>query len=280
VRRGSRDGFILVAVLCVLALLASLVGGAALLTRGARDGVRTQEDLLRLDALVRSGVDLAAYQLYGLKLPPDGIAQEIRLDDGTVRLAASDETGRIDLNWAEPPLLAGLAKAAGLRSLAPAAFAGAVVAWRQRDEPPGGIRPTPDGSGPKREGFRSVQDLRWLPGLTGEEVAALAGLVTVHNPSGKLNPLAASPAALLALPGATPQLAAGVAALRRLPPKRAAEEANRLLSAQGAFLTQKPGGAFRVRVEARRGTSVRAADVVLIRAPAAEAPYFVTEWRD
>ncbi|MFE1597975.1 type II secretion system protein GspK [Methylobacterium sp. ID0610] len=281
----GRDGFILVATLGVLALLASLAGGVALLTRGAHDGLRTASDLLRLDALVRAGIELAAHQLIGLRLPPDRIAGEIRLDDGTVRIAASDEAGRIDLNWSDPLLLAAAAQAAGLRSLPPAAFAAAAVAWRTRNEPPPAARASRGADGaapiPKRDGFRTVGDLRWIPGLTAEEIGRLSELLTVHNPSGKVNPLAASDAVLLGLPGATPQMLAGVAALRRLPPAQAAEQVARIVTGPAAsFVTARPGRAFRLRVEAERPAARRAASVVLIRAPPDEAPYFLTEWSD
>ncbi|ACL56776.1 general secretion pathway protein GspK [Methylobacterium nodulans] len=285
-RVRGRDGFILIATLGVLALLASLAGGAALLTRGAHDGVRTASEVLRLDALVRAGIDLAAYQLLGLRLPPDRIAGEIRLDDGTVRIAASDETGRIDLNWSDPALLAAAARAAGLRSLPPAAFAAAAVAWRTRNEPPSGAGPPArvgDGpaAAPKREGFRTVDDLRWLPGLSADEIAGLSDLLTVHNPSGRVNVLAAPDAVLLALPGATPRMVEEAAALRRLPPAQAADQVARIFSGSSSFVTAKPGGAFRLRVEARRGpASMRAVTVVLIGSPPDEAPYFLTEWRD
>ncbi|ACA16493.1 putative general secretion pathway protein K [Methylobacterium sp. 4-46] len=295
--RGGREGFILVATLGVLALLASLAGGAALVTRGSVEGAWTEGEVLRRDALIRAGIELAAHQLLGLRLAPDRIAGEIRLDDGTVRIAARDESGLIDLNWSEPALLAAAAAALRLRGLAPADFAAAVVAWRGRNEPaPAGATAAaraaagtaraaagtaaPGAQAVKRDGFRAVEDLRWLPGLTDEDVAALAEIVTVHNPSGKVNVLAAPDPVILALPEATPQLVAAAAALRRMPAERAAGEVPRLFARQQAYVGAKPGGAFRVRVEARRGATTGAVSAILIRAPADEAPYFITEWRE
>ncbi len=77
--RDGRGGFILVAVLGVMALLASLLGGTTVLVRAAFEGVQAKSDDLALDGLVQAGLDLAAYELYGLKLAPAQIdGQEIR----------------------------------------------------------------------------------------------------------------------------------------------------------------------------------------------------------
>ncbi|SFK39639.1 general secretion pathway protein GspK [Methylorubrum salsuginis] len=285
-RRGRRDGFILVAVLGVMALLASLLGGTTVLVRAAFEGVQAKSDDLALDGLVRAGLDLAAYELYGLKLPPALIdGQEIRLDAGTVTLSVTDEAGRIDLNGAAPILLASTYQAVGGRSLRPEAFAARVVAWRDRYEPKDGpahlgaaLRP-PDGNARlhRREGFRSIGELRWLPGITAAEAEALAGLVTVNNPGGKVDVTSAPLAVLLALPGMQAPLAQQILALRRRPdgPDRILP----LLKAQGDVVATKGGGAHRVRLEARRGAgALRRAEAVITRAPAKLAPYFVVEW--
>ncbi|KQT60136.1 hypothetical protein ASG52_18635 [Methylobacterium sp. Leaf456] len=283
---GTRDGFILVAVLGVMALLASLLGGTTVLVRAAFEGVQAKSDDLALDGLVRAGLDLAAYELYGLKLPPvliDG--QEIRLDAGTVTLSVTDEAGRIDLNGAAPALLAAAYRAVGGRSLQPEVFAARVVAWRDRYEPKdgqanlGAALRQPDGNARphRREGFRSIGELRWLPGLTAAEAEALAGLVTVNNPGGKVDVTSAPLPVLLALPGMQAPLAQQILALRRRPdgPDRILP----LLKAQGDFVATKGGAAHRIRLEARRGAgALRRAEAVITRAPSKLAPYFVVEW--
>ncbi|WP_342148259.1 type II secretion system protein GspK [Methylorubrum sp. SB2] len=280
--RGPRDGFILVAVLGVMALLASLLGGTTVLVRAAFEGVQAKSDDLALDGLVRAGLDLAAYELYGLKLPPALIdGQEIRLDAGTVVLSVTDEAGRIDLNGAAPALLAAAYRAIGGRSLRPEVFAARVVAWRDRYEPKDGQPPPrqPDGNARphRREGFRSVGELRWLPGLTAAEAQALSGLVTVNNPGGKVDVTSAPLPVLLALPGMQAPLAQQILTLRRRPdgPERILP----LLKAQGDVVATKGGAAHRIRLEARRGAgALRRAEAVITRAPAKLAPYFVVEW--
>lgn len=274
-----RAGFILVAVLGVMALLASLMGGTTLLVRAAFEGAQAKSDDLALEGLLRAGLDLAAHELYGLRLPPALIeGQEIRLDTGTVTLSVSDEAGLIDLNGADPALLAAAYRAVGGRSLRPEDFAARVVAWRERYAPKGDV-PQIDESRrpPRREGFRTVGELRWLPGITLAEAAALAGLVTVNNPGGRIDPASAPPAVLLALPGIRPPVVAQVLALRRRP--GGAERIAALLRPQEAFLAPRGGAAHRVRLEARSRTGgARRAEAVITRAPAKLAPYFVVEW--
>lgn len=282
---GRRDGFVLVAVLGVMALMASLLGGTTVLVRAAFEGVQAKSDDLALDGLVRAGLDLAAYELYALKLPPALIdGQEIRLDSGTVTLSVSDEAGRIDLNGADPALLAAVYRAVGGRSLRPEDFSAKVVAWRDRYEPrdgqgaPAAPRQPDGGARPhRREGFRTVGELRWLPGIGAAEAEALAPLLTVNNPGGKVDVTSAPLPVLLALPGMQPPLAQQILALRRRPdgPERILS----LLKAQGDVVATRGGGAHRIRLEARRGAgAARRAEAVITRAPSKLAPYFVVEW--
>ena len=58
---------------------------------------------------------------------------DIRLSTGDIRLTVVDEAGRVDLNSADPTLLAGLFSAAGGKSLSNQAFASRVVDWRDKD---------------------------------------------------------------------------------------------------------------------------------------------------
>jgi general secretion pathway protein K len=287
-RGGRQEGFILVAVLGIMALLLSLTGGTALLVRSALIGARGTTDDLRLEGLVRAGIDLAAYQLFDLKLPVSRIReQRIALDSGSITLTADDESGRIDLNWSDPILIAGAYRAAGLTSLKPDEFAARVVQWRDRneDKPPPNADPAridlaakPVGRG--KDGFRKVSELGWLAGVSDDDVAALAPLLTVDNVQGRVNALAAPSAVLMALPEMTPSSLAQVLALRTMPRVDVAERLKTLLPKQHTLLTTTRGTAFRVRVTAAgAGSASRSIVVTLMRAPTREAPYYVTAWQ-
>lgn len=286
-RGGGREGFILVAVLGIMALLLSLAGGTALMVRSAVNGVRGNADDLALEALVRAGIDLAAHELFDLKLPVARLRdQRIDLDGGSITLSAADESGRIDLNWSDPILLAGAYRAAGLTSLKPDDFAARVVRWRDRDEEkapenqdPARINLAAKPVGRGKDGFRTVSELRWLPDVSREDIAALASLLTVDNVQGRVNVLEASTTVLTALPEMTASLVAQVVALRAAPPATVADRIKVLLPKQQALITTIRGAAFRVRVTvATAAAANRSVAVTLIRAPTREAPYFVTAW--
>ncbi|WP_375462399.1 general secretion pathway protein GspK [uncultured Methylobacterium sp.] len=286
-RRGRQDGFILVAVLGIMVLMMSLAGGAALLVRSALSGVRGTADDLKLDGLIRAGTELAAYELFDLKLPTARLReQQINLDSGSITLTAGDESGRIDLNWSDPVLLAGAYRVAGLTALKPDDFAARVVQWRDRyDERPAkdvdpakiNLAAKPVGRG--KDGFRTVAELRWLPDVSEEDAAVLARLVTVDNVQGRVNAAEASADVLRSLPDMTASLVAQVMALRARPDPTLGDRIKTVLQRQQALLTTTRGPSFRVRITARTGAAAtRSVALTLTRAPTRDAPYFVTAW--
>jgi general secretion pathway protein K len=287
VRGDARSGFILVAVLGVTALIAALIGAVSLLVRSAVDGVRAGSDDLALAGLTRAGIELAGYQLYGLKTPFEALdGQQVRLDSGAVTLFVTDESGRIDLNGADPALLAGLARAAGLSALPPASFAARVADWRDGDDErsPGGAEAGDYASAgldhrPQNDAFRSVADLRWLLGLSAGQAAALAKMSTIHNPEGKVNVLSAGRDVLLALPGMSPPTVDRILTMRRSPKASLARDVLSLLPDQQGSVKVEPGPSYRVRVEARlAGARARTAEVVLTASRTADSLAYVVEW--
>lgn len=288
-RRQAREGFILISVLGVMALLAALVGALSMMVRPAVERARAGGEDLALTALVRAGVELAGYQLYGLKLPANQIdAQQVRLDAGVLALSVTDESGKIDLNGSDPAFLAGAYRAAGLSALPPSSFAARVIDWRDEDdERSAGGAEAPDYTAaglnhrPQNDAFRSVDELGWLQGLLPAHVAALAPLVTVHNPDGKLNVLSASREALLAVPGVSATLVDRVMALRQKPDNAGATEILSLLQAQQAFVKVEPGPSYRVRIEARHaGSRVKTVEAVLAPSQSSDALYYVVGWTE
>ena len=264
-------------------MLTGLLGALSRVSRGAVDAALTTSERLTLDALARAGTDLVAYQLYGLNQPALRVSgQEIRLDDGTIRVLVEDETGKVDLNWSDPVLLAGIYRAAGLDGLEPETFAATVVAWRERNRPQAGpTGPTARAGKPRRDGFQSVGELRWLPGIAADDVVALADLVTVHNPQGKIDLDSAPETVLRALPGANPQLVERVLRLRGGPPGRTAEALGGLLTPQQGYITAKSSRGFRIRLEmttkALSHTTVR---VTTVKAPIDQALYYTTSYEE
>jgi general secretion pathway protein K len=164
--RGQSSGFIMVAVLAVMALLAGLVGAVSLVVRSNIASTRIEIDQLTGDALLRAGLEIAAYKLVTLIERPDEVdGLLIRLDDGTVTVFATPGGGKADLNASSAALLAAVYKASGLKSLRPEVFAARVVDWRDADD-----EKIENGAeseayqelpyGPANEPFRTVDELQ------------------------------------------------------------------------------------------------------------------------
>lgn len=281
--RLGRDGFVLVAVLSVTALLALLVGGAALLSRGALNTAVVGDDTLRAQALLRSGIELAGHQLFVLRTDPSDLnGQQLRLDTGTVTIFVASEAGRVDLNGGAPLLLAAAYRAAGLTALEPDAFAALIANWRR-----GAINQTTDSApsgAPKPSGtpFRAVADMRYVPGLSSDDVAVLTPLLTVSNPAGRIDPMFASVSLLQALPGVPQDLSS------KLEDARARTGLDRIFYLRAIFrglesqlIFGEALRVFRVRVEARatRSSRLHKAEAVMINSVLSDRPFMITDWR-
>lgn len=284
-RRG-RDGFILISVLGALIVLAGLVGAVSYLVRTAVVGAAAVKQDLTADALTRSGIELAGYELFMLRRPAASVnAQRIRLNDGVVTLFARAESGRIDLNGAPPELLASAWASIGAPGMRPETFAARVVDYRDEDEEPskdGGAEAAQyAAAGPNRlpanAPFEQVDELQNVLGVTLSAARALAPLMTVHNPAGKLSVFETSPAVLRALPGGA-SLVDRVASIRARPPQDVENGLEAALGDAAKFLSLETAPtAFSVRVEIERDGARRTTDVILTASRAADALYFVTD---
>jgi general secretion pathway protein K len=290
--RDPRGGFILVAVLAVMALIAGLVAAVSLVVRASVASVDVEVDDLATESLVRAGIDIAAYVALVNAEPPevlDGLL--VRLDEGTVTLFALPTGGRIDLNTSPPELLEAAWRASRGKALRPAEFADRMQDWRDADQDPrerGAEAEDYASAGvafrPADDGFQSVDDLRWVLGVTPADVERLRPLVGVLNPKGTINLFDASREVLEALPG---MRRASVDRIVRLRERRTEEASQRLLQAVPSDIAEfvnadvKFDRVVRVRVEARPERSAgRSVEAVLIADPLGAQPYRVAEWRE
>lgn len=281
--RGRSDGFILVAVLVVLGLLAGLCTAATMLARASVVTALVDDDRLVADALVRAGLDLAAYQLLVLNRPANVVqAQQIRLDAGVVTLFVTSEGGKIDLNGSPRLLLMGLATAAGLKTLSPQAFADRIMARRRlavgaAEDDPAALDAIPR----KDDAFRSLDDLALLGIVSSSDVAALRPLATVYNPDGKIGLRDASAAVLGALPGFDSATVDRILALRSRREKAEDQDFSVLAQAQQEFVRTSTGPAYRVTIEATPNNGrLRRAEAVVTNEPSGSAPYVTLEWSE
>ena len=190
-------GAALLLVLWLVALLTALVGAYALTARiealqgrvGSR-GAMAQE-------IARAGMEYALVRVADRNpethWQPNGRAYAWRFDGHDVQVRIIDETGKVDLNQADVPLLSRLMQALGEPPDASDALAAAIVDWREADDlgqPVGGAE---DGDyaaagrpyGAKDAPFETIAELEQVLGMTPDLYARLEPFLTLYSGRGQ-----------------------------------------------------------------------------------------------
>jgi len=207
--RSRQAGIALVLVLWVIALLTVIAGSFTLGVRREATVARFQVDATQARAAAEAGIRIAMLGLLDndpdRRWHADGRAYQLSFGDAALEISVSAETGRIDLNAADPILIEGALRVAGVSDEGEqTALRDAIVDWRGgsgRGSKPF-ANPDEDRTGP----FLATEDLLKVPGVSPRLFARLAPLVTVHSRQPGIDPTVASASVLMALPGATEQI--------------------------------------------------------------------------
>ena len=190
-------GAALLLVLWLVALLTALVGAYALTARiealqgrvGSR-GAMAQE-------IARAGMEYALVRVADRNpethWQPNGRAYAWRFDGHDVQVRIIDETGKVDLNQADVPLLSRLVQVLDEPPDASDALAAAIVDWRDADDlgqPVGGAE---DGDyaaagrpyGAKDAPFETIAELEQVLGMTPDLYARLEPFLTLYSGRGQ-----------------------------------------------------------------------------------------------
>lgn len=284
---GRRDdGFILIAVLWMLALLAALASAYTAYAVQTAPTATLIEQRLRAEAAIRAGVELTAFrQLAWPKATrPDGGAFSTLVGASVIDVVYRAESARVDLNAAPREMIVGLFSELGAAKSEAAFAADRVVAWRARLDPTErqaetaiyaklGVR-----YGPQGAPFDNALELALLPGVSPELARRAAAYVTIFG-LGKIDPLIADPLLLAALPGATPQVVKALLAARRGPRPDSAALA-RIAGPVGSFVGADPTDYVRADIVASLDNRRLHAEVVLKIADREPTPYEILYWRD
>ncbi len=211
----------------------------------------------------------------------DGRQRVFAYGGGSIRVTVQDEAGKVDLNMAPPELLAGLLRTVGAADVDAAAVLQAIIDRRQTQSggAPGGRRrnlPALAGSSPD-SAFRTIDELRLLPGMTRALYDRLAPFVTIYSGAADIDPLTAPPEVLRSLPGANPgEVENFIAARDRL---GSAPGALPPLGSAAGFLAHRALQAATITSEGR--TAVGATftrQAVISISPDPGAPYAILSW--
>ncbi len=251
--RGNR-GVALILVLWALVLLGTLALGFSWSMRTEALAARNGIDEARAYFQARTGVNRAVMLL--ATLPPDNVlAAAIAGEDGDAayEVRVESESGKLDVNAVGEEVLLEILKKGGLPEEEAESLRDAILDWRDEDDvvrPRGAERTEyaemPEPVTPRNGKIRSVEELRYVKGVTPEFLRAfLSRVFTAHGNSPKVNFLRAPEVVLRSLPGVSVEAAERIVAGRvEEPPISAVDIAKMvgegLLTAQGLALISGP----------------------------------------
>jgi len=186
-------GAALVLVLWLIALLTALIGAFALTARTEGLQGKVLGDGAAAQERARAGLEYALTRLAGTPTQPgwraDGRRYRWQYEDATIDLRITDESGKVDLNLADAPLLAALVRAVGGDPQRADRIAAAIVDWRDPDnlsQPNGGAE-DPDYAaaglpyGAKDAPFESLAELQLVLGMDADLYAKLLPNLTLYS---------------------------------------------------------------------------------------------------
>jgi general secretion pathway protein K len=291
-RKGER-GVVLIAVLLAVAIMSVMVVAVTTLTRSGISAERLEERLLASRLALRSGLEGAKALIAAT--PPDqrmlfdGMPVEMDVGQGIrAQVMIRDAAGLADINRADMKLLTAVlsgalepdvaeslsvqvedlrkkvqeAQAAGGKDQS--TLPGEPLAAQQQTSltginQPGAANQAADQAKPLPVVFASVDQMLALvpPEVISDAASqAIAASLTVFNPSARVNPFAAPPPLLRAVPGLTPQDAAAIDEARR---NRAWKENGRIeqiLERLNPFLAVEDPSVFMIGVRLIDGPGI------------------------
>ncbi|MGH8507628.1 MAG: general secretion pathway protein GspK [Gammaproteobacteria bacterium] len=207
---ATEQGFALVIVLWVLALLSSLAASLAFSMRTETTLAYDLAAQAQARALAEAGVYRGILELINpdrlRRWRGDGSRHRIRFGGAPITVSVQDEAGKIDLNSAQRELLDTLLRASGVEDERRDALLDAIEDWRDADN----LRRLNGAEdqeyeaagrtyGAKDATFNTVEELQQVLGVTPRLFRRLRPALTVHSHSAGIDDRLAPPAVLRAL---------------------------------------------------------------------------------
>lgn len=286
----SRDGFVVVTALWLLAGLAILAMVASLYISQSAAALSALDTATQWEMLSTAGVELAAYELSApvtVRRPTHGEVS-FRLAKGSVEVEYMSEAARINLNSAPRAMIAGLFRVLGAPAEAADQYASRVIAWRSaarpdgQDEELGLYREAGLKYGPRHGPFSSADELRLVLGLPAALVERAMSYVTVHSGMAEVNVLDAAPEVVAALPDMTSaRLDAFLSQRGELPPDDPEAVIGALGGRQvGATISGSEAYRVRMRITLSDGRQRMPEAVILILGPGEKEAFRVLAWNN
>lgn len=207
-----QKGLALVLVLWVLSLLTIMAGSFALGMRRETSVIEGIKNNARAMAVAESGIAMAEMMLLNPKQNErwraDGSIYEISSEDAKVRVRLLSETGKIDINNADQPLLQGLMTYAPVDEEQQTRLVSTILDWRDKDDLVhiGGAekkeyRDAGLNYQPRNGPFQTIEELQLVLGMDDSVFMWIEPLVTVYSGQQQVTVQQATKEVLQVLPG-------------------------------------------------------------------------------
>jgi general secretion pathway protein K len=266
---GRQRGIALVVVLWLVVLITVIGSSHARNTRIETSLAFNHIGTAKARALAEAGINRAIMELFvsntDTRWPLDGTARQIQLDSGSINIAIRDASGLLDLNSADPIQLEAVLEAVGTEEAVRQQLVDAILDWRDKDQlrrlhgaEDSDYRHADLDWGSRDGPFASIDELRYVLGMTHELFERLAPYLTVHSGRGDVN-----------LKYAPPWLYSVLTSREREPADSLAGE------------DMQPAGPFHISAWATSNSGSRASvEVVLRIAHTGEEPYTILSWHE
>ncbi|MDB5567350.1 MAG: ral secretion pathway protein [Tardiphaga sp.] len=285
--KSSERGFVIVAVLWILAALAALATILSVYLSNSAQALAVNDTGLQAEALVSASVELTTYQLLlaGDKARPSHGSFQFRLDDADVLVSFASETARIDLNFSSKDMLANFFVGLGADQVAAKEYADRIVGWRTR---PAANTANDEEAlygaaglaySPRQSLFTHVNELSLVLGMPPALVDRALPFVTIFNGSSNVDVLIAPPEVIVALPGMTPSNLKDFLSVRPGLSTDTSAIADALGPAKASATIPK-STSFRILTAIKFNDGRRTSSEVVIALGGNEGPYRVLSWQD
>lgn len=227
---SAQRGIALVLVLWIMSLLAIIASSFVFSTRTDTLLTANLVGQARAEALADAGVQRALYALLKPSVDParwqgDGRTHLWEYAGEAIYITMRSESAKIDINTANPDLLRGLLRNAGVEAQALERLLDAMQDWRDADDvrrPNGAEKEDYAAAGktwiPANSNFQTIEELRQVLGMNDAVFRRIAAHITVYSGQSGINSSIAARDVLLAIPGVDPAAVEAYIAARNLPP--------------------------------------------------------------
>jgi general secretion pathway protein K len=287
----SQRGFIIVAVLWMIAALGLL---AAIYTRFALAtavSASVHEDRLRANGLISAGVEMSAFQLIAYQASPAEQrptkgAFSFRLGRVSVTVDYQSEAARIDLNVASREMIAGLFRTFGAEPETANSYADRIIGWRTPGAQTGddpevtAYRVAGIAYKPRQGPFQSTAETWLVLGIPPVLKERALPFLTVYSGQANVDAENAAPEVVASLPNMTPERLGNVLQLRMSPPASGQTQSSDA-RATASLAANAASRSFRINIRTALENGRRVtAEVVILIPEDGDEPYRVLSWRD